>query len=1608
MENPDIQCLTRDDEEVSRVSEPKTSETSLLEQLLELVGERLSGAEADLVRKFSQAYLRRLFNEERGPSPQALFSEVLSIYQFVAERPPDKTMIRVFTPDYRRRNGGQGRSVVEVSTDDSPFLVDSVVAVLTGRDIGIPRMLHPVIGTMRNEEGRLVEIMRPTEGVVAESVMHFDLDRELSPELAEQVKQEIESVIASVVRIVRDFPAMEARLTHMIELARAAASRYDQEEINETVEFLEWLQRNNFVFLGYREYELVNEAFSVVNGSGLGLLADTTRSAYAQPVSLTKMPQKLRARALEGDLLIISKTNRLSPIWRRSRMDYIGIRKVNNQGEIYGEARLIGLFRPQAYAAPAENTPVVAAKLRQILAAEDLVEGSHDYRAAVSLFSSFPKDELFAAPTEDLRRAIVALLSKPAGQVRVLGRKSLDERTVSIIVALPRRGYDAALRERLQDFLAHTFAGSSIDTHEVLSDTNQVRLHFAVHVLEGTASELDVRELERQIQLIARTWEDQIEQLLSEQIGEEAASELSRRWLTRLPESYKAAVSPTTAVHDVLYFERLRSDQLGFIVGVQNEETVDGVVTRVGLYKRGGKVELSRAMPMLEHLGLRVVEERPVRLDGDDEIWLQDFGVLGSDNQPVDLDRCASSVAETITAVWHSQTESDALNKLVISADLSWQQVSNLRAYRKYRQRIGSRFAESYQNDVITGNPGITAKLVNLFELRFDPGLKDSDAAEEELRQSILRDLDDVVSLDHDRVLRNQLSLIIATVRTNAFMPDRNVFALKVRSGEVPAMPQPAPLYEIFVYSPEFEGIHMRGGKIARGGIRWSDRMDYRTEVFGLMRAQMTKNAIIVPTGAKGGFYVKEVPADPSELKAAVHRAYVRYIGGLLDLTDNLVEGEVVHPELVRVRDDDDTYLVVAADKGTATFSDTANEVAVKRNYWLGDAFASGGSNGYDHKKLGITARGAWESLKRHFRELERDPERDEFTVVGIGDMSGDVFGNGMLLSDKIRLVAAYDHRHIFIDPNPDGQRSIVERRRLFELPSSSWADYDRSLISEGGGVWPRTQKSIKLTPQIQALLGITDAQLAPSDLIRAVLRAPADVLWNGGIGTVVRASTESDDDARDRSNDGIRITATELQCAVVIEGGNLGLTQRARIEYAMRGGHITADFIDNSAGVDCSDHEVNLKVLLDLAVQRGELEVSERNPLLQSVTDQVVEHVLYDSFLQAQILAQEVRGSASRLYAYDDLMAGLEDEGVFSRAGQFLPSSAEMSDRRRTGHGMERPELALLISFTKRRLSDELLESDLPDVHYLEHDLQQYFPGAVVERLNGLLFDHPLRRELIAMLLSNQIVDSLGPTFASRLQTEEGASAADVVTAFRIAREVVGAGRRWAEIEELGTSIDADTQWELIAGVDWLVEATTRWYLRKVPARGIRPAITSARPKFEELDRLIPELGSDRQRGFRERRVDELVEKGVPVQLARRHAYSAGMIHAPDIIAVVQNTDRSLYEVGQAFYRIADVLDIGWLEQEIENLRPTSRMHRWAQNALRDDILLARKELAERALMASPDAPIEEAIERFLLLRQQGTERFTKFSRSLNVDGAPDLAGLTLAVRQLHELLDR
>ena len=1587
----------------------------LVRELLEQVTTRLPGDGVEVVSAFARAYARRFpANEAESLSGEELFGQVMGVYELAAARRHDPIAVRALTPTLAGDGYTTVGSVIETNTPDSPFLVDSVTEAITNRGLSVRLVVHPVIGIERDADGEIASVKPAKEAATTESVMHFEVDRRLDAEELAKLADDIRGVLANVQSTVHDFHPMLGRLSEMIAVAHGGATRYDSDEIDEAVAFLTWLGQENLVLVGFREYAITGvgeeRAIEVVPGSGLGILRDESSSGFAGGARLTDLDPAVRQRIETGDLLIVSKTNRVSPVHRHARMDYIGLKRVGADGSVVGELRLLGLFTSKAYMEPAGEVPIARRKLNQVLAAEDLVPGSHDYKFATSLIENFPLDELLSATTDTLRGTVVQLLElQEQRKVRLFAHRDIFERSVSLLVALPRDRFNAELRLRLQDLFMQRFNGTSVDYHLALGETDPAQIHFRIHITEGQIPEVSFAELEQEVIALARTWEDRLRERLIAQHGEELGTAQSARWESRFPDYYKSSTDIIRAVLDIEHLERLGPDT-DFLVTLQNERGSGERLTRVLLYKTGGRANLSALMPTLEALGLTVVEELPVRIatDSGADIFIHDFGVLDANGQALDVAAVGDRIGAAIAAAWRGATESDRLDRLVLLAGLTWREVSWLRAMRTYLMRVSAGFTVEYQNDAFSANPDIARDLVRYFELRHDPAKPRDELAESDLWLSVLTKLEAVPSLDQDRILRSYLHLIDAIVRTNAFLPDRTYLSLKIRSEAVPDMPKPVPLYEIFVYSTEMEGIHLRAGRVARGGIRWSDRMeDYRTEVLGLMKTQTTKNAVIIPTGSKGGFVVRRA-VPPEELRDEVRRQYVTLMRGLLDVTDNLVAGAVVHPKGVRVLDDADPYLVVAADKGTAAFSDTANSISEEVGFWLGDAFASGGSAGYDHKLLAITARGAWESVKRHFRELGRDAMTEPFTAVGVGDMSGDVFGNGMLYSPQTRLVAAFDHRHVFVDPSPDAAISFAERKRLYDLPGSSWDAYERTLISAGGGVWPRSAKSIDVSPEAAAALGVEPGAVTPTELLQAILRAPVDLFWNGGIGTYVRASNESDADAGDRANDAVRITGSEVRALVVGEGGNLGFTQRGRIEYARAGGCINTDFIDNSGGVDCSDHEVNLKILLGIAEARGDLTRKQRDELLVEVSNDVVKHVLYDNYLQAQILTQETTASTTRIRAYEELMESLEAEGLLDRAIEELPSTEEMADRARLGEGMARPELAVLLSYAKLSLKTAILASSLPDDPYLQGDLRRYFPSVVVERFEYLLADHPLRRELIATIVAKDVVDSEGVTFVSRSIAETGAEPSDVARAYRIAREVTSAPARWAALEALDGVIDPVVQNELMSSVDWVVGLTGRWFLQNAPGADIAETIAANAPGFAELDAALPTLVPEASRAIRGETAAALIARGAPEALAIGHVYMPALAHAPDILVVVRNTAHGTNEVARAFFDAGQSLHLDWIETQVLTFAAESRWEQFALDAILDDLLLVRREAVQRAIAENPGVEPREALALFLRARPEAAARLERLIEQFLDEGTDDLAVITVALRQVRSVIAR
>ncbi|HXF45825.1 MAG TPA: NAD-glutamate dehydrogenase domain-containing protein, partial [Burkholderiaceae bacterium] len=1354
-----------------------------IEAALELMRARLPAAEAQALAEFAREYLRQVDPEDvLDRTPEELMGALASHWHFGQRREPGRPKVRVLSPASGEHGWSSRHSVIEIINDDMPFLVDSVTMELSRRGTTLHLIVHPIFAVERGADGSLLSI-RPRKDApeaARESWMHIEIDRLVEAAQRAELLADLERVLADVRAAVTDFQPMVARLHDAAaELQRhppAAAAA----EAAEAREFLRWLADDHLVLLGYLQHDLVTqegvEALQLVPGSGLGLLRESPQQPLS--ASFAALPPAMRAVARQpSPVVIVTKANTRSTVHRPGYTDYIGVKRYDSDGRVIGEHRFIGLFTSSAYMARVAEIPILRGKVAEVRRRAGLTPGGHLDKALAHILETYPRDELFQISTDELYETALGILRLGQRQkLRLFIRRDPFERFVSCLVFVPRDAYSTELRRKFMDILTQSFDGTGADFDVLLTDAILARVRFVVRTTPGRIPAYDRKTIERRLAQAARRWDDELRDALVEAKGEATGLQLFRRWGGTFPVAYRERTTPGAAVADVLKIDAL-SDAQPFALGFYRPLAAQPDRFGFKIYRRGQPVALTESLPMLEHMGVRVLSENRHRIGADgDAVWLHDFAMQAQVAEDAELETLARLFEDAFAAVFSGRVDNDDFNRLVLRAGLAADDVVVLRAYARYFRQIGFPLSQSFIESTLAAHPRIAHMLVRFFKLRFDPAAADAEAAARQAR-AIEAALERVGSLSEDRVLRQYLGTMQATLRTNFWRtgpgatgapgPRRAFVSFKFDCARVPGLPQPKPYAEIFVYSPRFEGVHLRGGKVARGGLRWSDRPeDYRTEVLGLVKAQMVKNTVIVPVGSKGGFVLKKAPpaSDRDAYLAEGVACYQDYLRGLLDLTDNRVGDRVVPPPQVVRHDGDDPYLVVAADKGTATFSDYANAVAHEYGFWLGDAFASGGSAGYDHKKMGITARGAWESVKRHFRELGIDTQTTDFTVVGIGDMSGDVFGNGMLLSKHIKLVAAFDHRHIFIDPDPDPACSWEERKRLFELPRSCWADYDATLISAGGGVWPRAAKSIPISPQARRALGIEAEALTPNELIAAILRAPVDLLYNGGIGTYVKASTETHAEVGDRANDAVRVDGRELRCRVVAEGGNLGFTQRGRVEAALAGVRLYTDAIDNSAGVDTSDHEVNIKILLGLAIAEGELTEKQRNALLASMTDEVAALVLRDNYFQTQAISYTARIGVKLLDQQARFIRFLEKSGRLNRALEFLPSDEEIAERKARGIGLTRPELAVLLAYSKMWLFDELLASDVPEDPWIGTALARYFPAALRERFAAYIPRHPLRREIIATHVLNSMINRAGATFVHRLMETTGAAPPQIV----------------------------------------------------------------------------------------------------------------------------------------------------------------------------------------------------------------------------------------------------
>ncbi|NMO55978.1 NAD-glutamate dehydrogenase [Actinoplanes sp. TBRC 11911] len=1559
-----------------------------------------------------------------GLTAQEMYDAAVEHRELATVRLPGELKLAITEP-----RGSQGHTIVQIVTDDMPFLVDSVIALLTAHQLQVHLMVHPLIVVRREPLGALGEMCADVEpddaieGDIVESWIRIEVDPVRKPEARAQLLNEVRRVLTDVREAVEDWPRMRQRAVVIAdELATARGSDaklpVPDKDVTDSIELLKWLAHDHFTFLGYREYRLRDDVLHAVPGTGLGILR-----GESTPRALSSMSPEASQRALEKRLLVITKANSRATVHRSAYLDYIGVKVFDDHGEVIGERRFLGLFSSSAYRTSVRELPVVKRKVTEVLDRSGLSPRGHSGKDLLQILETYPRDELFQIKTDDLYEAVIGVL-RMAGrrQLRLFLRRDGYGRFISCLIYLPRDRFTTGNRLRMQEILLRELNGVGVDYTTRVTERMLARVHFIVRTdPSDPPGQVDPNELAEMLADATRMWDDDFSLVLERKLGEEPARELFARYATAYPDSYKDGHTPYEGMQDLAKLELLEeAGQLEMHLYRKRHPGKDGTPEpddhdiRFKVYRYGEPMLLSAVLPVLHSLGVQVVDERPYEIRrSDGTIYLYDFGLRPPASHR-DLSEVRPQVENAFAAAWRGEAEVDGFNELVLRCGLTWRQLVVLRAYAKYQRQAGTVFTQRYMESTFIAYPEIARLLVRLFETRFSPGLEVSTGERtrlaDELTDRITELLDGVDSLDQDRILRSYLTLIRATLRTSFFQRGldgrpKSYVAFKLDPQSIPELPQPRPKYEMFVYSPRFEGVHLRFGDVARGGLRWSDRReDFRTEVLGLVKAQMVKNAVIVPVGAKGGFVLKQKPGDRDE---AVD-CYKLFITALLDVTDNILSGKIVPPRDVIRHDGDDPYLVVAADKGTATFSDIANAISVKKEFWLGDAFASGGSAGYDHKKMGITARGAWESVKKHFRDLGHDTQTEDFTVVGVGDMSGDVFGNGMLLSEHIRLVAAFDHRHIFLDPSPDAARSYVERRRLFELPRSSWADYDKSLISAGGGIFPRTAKSIPVTQEVREALELGDAKtVSPVELMRAILRAPVDLLFNGGIGTYVKASSESHADVGDKTNDAIRINGSQLRVRVVGEGGNLGLTQRGRIEFARAGGRIYTDFIDNTAGVDCSDHEVNIKILLGGAVADGEMTLPERDELLATMTDEVAAHVLRDNYEQAFALSNARAQAHSLLPVHRRMLTSLEESGQLNRELEGLPGDAELAARSEAGDGLTAPEFAVLMAYVKIRWETEVLADELVDEAWTNEVLANYFPAPLRERCGGRMAGHRLRREIISTALVNEVVNRGGTSFVFRAMEESGASAADVIRAYVVIREVFGLREIWADAEALDNQVPTAAQTLVFLESRRLLDRAVRWLAsnRRSPI-DVASEIAKLRPGVRELLPKLPSVLIGIERRSMDEHVATIVDKGVPVRLAEQVTWANYGFGLLDVLEVGASVDRPIAEVAQVYFVMSERFHIDQLLSLISRLPRDDRWQTLARMALRYDLYAALAALTAEVLNSTPST--NAADDRVSEWERKNAASIARASNAMgDVSQTPaELAALSVLLRQIRTLV--
>jgi glutamate dehydrogenase len=1531
--------------------------------------------------------------------------------EFGRMRKQGTPLVRVYSPVAKRDPFASSHTIVEVVCDDMPFLVDSLAIVFAQQTLDVHLTIHPVLRVQRDRAGALVSI-EPDSGGTSESWQHIEIDRLPDDETCDRLRQKLVTVLGDVHRACGDWPKMRDQAKALAQELRAIPRKQVAANTKESAALLDWLADNHFTFLGYREFRLVRgpdiDLLEPMPDTSLGILRTRTKH---HTVELTG---ELRTQARAPEPVFITKANTLSTVHRGTYLDYVGVKRFDGKGTVIGERRFLGLFTSTVYQAGPRDIPLLREKIEQLIERFGIAANSHDGKAVAHVIDTYPRDELFQATVEDLMasvRGIVNLYERQ--QVRLFVRKDRFNRYYSCLLFVPRDRYNTQVRKRIEAIVLEALHGTAVELQVQLGDSALARVHMLVRVRTEDRAKVNTPDLERHIAEAVRTWSDHLRDALIAKHGEPTGLQLARQFANAFPAGYQADASIEDTLRDI--------EQLGPLLasgdGIELRLNARGEAWHLRTLRSGAPVVLSDALPVLENMGLRVLTERPYRVTTGNEraVWIQDFELQPAAKAASGVD-VEHNFRDAYLAIDSGHAENDGFNRLVFAAGLEWRSVSVLRAYARYLLQTGLPFSQNYMEQTLSRNAGIAVNLWHLFAQQFDPVIaRARDAQCKSLRDKILKQLDQVASPDEDRILRTYLNTIDASLRTNFYQRENGkpkpYLSIKLDSRRL-ELPLPKPLVEIFVYSPRVEGVHLRMGRVARGGLRWSDRReDFRTEILGLMKAQNVKNTVIVPVGAKGGFVPKQMPAgatadDRQREGVACYRTFIR---ALLDLTDNLVGGRLVPPPNVVRRDDDDPYLVVAADKGTATFSDIANGISAEYKFWLGDAFASGGSAGYDHKKMAITARGAWECVKRHFRELGVDTQSQDFTVIGIGDMAGDVFGNGMLRCKHIRLQAAFNHQHIFLDPEPNAATSFAERERLFNLPRSTWKDYNTDLISKGGGIVERSAKSITLSPQVQRMLEVSDTRLSPQALMKAILKMRVDLFWNGGIGTYVKSSDESHAQVGDRANDSVRVDGRELRCKVIGEGGNLGLTQYGRIEYALSGGKLNTDFIDNSAGVDCSDHEVNIKILLNAATEKG-LKSAERNKLLVQMTDDVGSLVLRDNYLQSQALSMIEQSAKDRLAEHGYFIRSLEITNELDRSVEYLPSAEELTERGKQGGGLTRPELAVLLSYSKIALFNRLIGTDVPEDPYLSQELERYFPKILPQRYRTLMRKHRLRREIITTAITNSLVNRMGPSFALRTQEDTGADAATIARAYAIAREIFEVRELWLQIEALDNKVPATTQYALMNEIARLLRFVTYWLINRnrpntKSGLHIEQQVAALRPGIRELRKELKSLlRGDAAKNYAEQYA-KVLGQHIPAALATHLAGVEALYGAPDIVEIAAESKANVLTVASVYFKLDELLSLSWLRDQVLSLSVQDRWQAVARTTLRDNVYELHRALCLQVLERSKRAKSDEVISAWQTAGGSAVQHAIDSLKEMRTLPRADFATLSVATQAIRKL---